>query len=211
MKKILLLILLANIGTTLNGHAQTKADIFSSAPITWLGLDFTHLKFIGSAAQFKDAGVITNSDMRSKYFPGWNNLFIAEQKKYDVAGAVHRDNVSYATDITQGANDKSTAEYFTDKADDYQLLTTDMISTLVAGYDFKGKTGIGLLFFVDGMSKDKVEASMWVTFVDMAGKKVLLTNRMTGSAGGFGFRNYWAKSFYNVLGDVEHDFKKWGK
>ncbi len=210
MKKTLLFVLLA-IGFSLNGNGQTKADIFGDAPITWLGLDFTHLKFIGNAAQFKDAGTITNGDMRSKYFPAWNNLFIAEQKKYDVAGAVHRDKVSYASDITQNANDKSTAEYFTEKADDYQLLNADMISTLVAGYDFKGKTGIGLLFFVEGMSKDKVEASMWVTFVDMGSKKVLLTNQMTGGSGGFGFRNYWAKSFYNVLGDMEHDFKKWSK
>ncbi len=210
MKKTLLLFLLV-INASFNGFCQAKSDIFGSAPITWLGLDFTHLKFIGSAAQFKDAGTITNNDMRSKYFPAWNNLFVAEQKKYNVADAVHRDNVTYATDVTQAANDKSTAEYFTEKTDAYQLLTADMISTIVAGYDFKGKTGIGLLFFVEGMSKDKVEASMWVTFVDMGSKKVLLTNQMTGGAGGFGFRNYWAKSFYNVLGDIEHDFKKWGK
>ena len=209
MKKTIIILLAVFITTCSN--AQTKADIFGSAPITWLGLDFTHLKFIGGAAQFKDAGTITNSDMRTKYFPAWNNLFVAEQKKYDVAGAVHRDNVSYATEITQNANDKSTADYFTEKSEDYQLLTSDMISTLVANYDFKGKTGIGLLFFVEGLSKDKVEASMWVTFVDMGSKKVLLTNQMTGGSGGFGFRNYWAKSFYSVLQDMEHDFKKWSK
>ena len=209
MKKHILFLLAATF--TMSGFAQTKSDIFGSVPITWLGLDFTHLKFIGGAAQFKDAGTITNGDMRIKYFPAWNNLFIAEQKKYDVAGAVHRDNVVYATEVTRDVNDKSTADYFTDKPEDYQILNPETIATLVAGYDFKGKTGIGLVLFVEGMSKDKVEASMWVTFVDMGSKKVLLTNRMTGGAGGFGFRNYWAKAFYNVLGDIEHDFKKWSK
>jgi len=209
MKQFLVLLLAATMSVT--GYSQAKSDIFGTAPITWLGLDFTHLKFIGSAAQFKDAGTITNSDMRSKYFTAWNNLFVAEQKKYNVADAVHRDNVTFAIEVTQSANDKNTSDYFTEKADDYQRLNEDEISKAVAGYDFKGKTGIGLLFFVEGMSKDKTEASMWVTFVDMGAKKVLLTNRMTGGSGGFGFRNYWAKSFFNVLQDVEHDFKKWKK
>jgi len=207
MKKIILLLLVLLI--TISGFAQTRADIFGNAPITWLGLDFTHLKFIGEATQFKDAGAITASDLKTKYFPGWNNLFITEQKKYDVASAVHRDNVSYAIDVTQKANDNAGQDFFTAKQDDYQLLTEDMISSLVAQYNFNGKTGIGLMFFVEGMSKDKVEASMWVTFVDMGAGKVLLTKRMTGTAGGFGLRNYWAKSIYNVLGDMGSEFKKW--
>ena len=206
MKKLLLLVLLAI--TSFNGYGQTKSDIFGTAPITWLGLDFTQLKFIGDAAQFKDAGTVTSKDMRSKYFTAWNDLIVKEPKKYAVADAVHRDNVTYATEVTQNANDNSAAEYFTQKEDDYQRLNEDAINKLVTGYNFKGKTGIGLLFFVEGMSKDKAEASMWVTFVDMGTKKMLLTQRMTGSAGGFGFRNYWAKTFSNVLQDVEHDFNK---
>ena len=48
--------------------AQTKADIFNgSTEITWLGIDFTQAKFIGSAFQFKDAGEITNGEFRDKY------------------------------------------------------------------------------------------------------------------------------------------------
>ena len=60
-----------------------------------------------------------------------------------------------------------------------------------------------MLFVIDGMSKSKEEASGWVTFVDMKSKKVLLTEYKTGKAGGFGFRNYWAKSFQNILKAAE--------
>jgi len=205
MKKLFLLIVIAFIAY--NGNAQTRADIFGSTPITWLGMDFTHVKFIGNANQFKDAGTVTSRDMRAKYFPAWNDLFIAEQKKFDVAGAVNRDNVSYATEVTENANNKDKGEYFTDNLSDYQLLDADKIGKLVSKYDFKGKDGLGMLFFVEGMNKDKAEASMWVTFVNMGSKTVLLTNQVTGDAGGFGFRNYWAKSFYNVLNDI--NLKKW--
>jgi len=207
MKKIFLFLLAASL--VYNANAQTKSDIFGNTPITWLGLDFTQLKFIGTANQFKDAGQITSNDMRNKYFPGWNELFVKEEKKYNVADAVNRDNVTYALAVTDNANNKSTGEYFTSSNGDYQLLTEDKISSLVSKYDFKGNTGLGMLFFVEGMSKDKDEASMWVTFVNMGSKTVLLTRQLTEGAGGIGFRNYWAKSFANALKDI--DLKKWKK
>jgi hypothetical protein len=50
---------------------------------------------------------------------------------------------------------------------------------------------------------------MWVTFVDMKSKTVLLTKHMEGKAGGFGFRNYWAKSFLNVLKSIKEDWRSW--
>ncbi|MCD6011869.1 MAG: hypothetical protein K0Q79_1731 [Flavipsychrobacter sp.] len=209
MKKIFVSIVLVLVAFT--GFAQTKADITSGTPVTWLGLDFTQLKFIGSAAQFKDAGEISNYDLRAKYFPGWNTLFLKEKEKFNVAKALDRNdaNIDYAIEVTDAANGKSSGPYFTDNSGDFQLLTADRVSTLVAKYDFKGHKGLGLMFFVEGMSKDREEASMWVTFVNMGEKKVLLTKRVTGRSGGFGLRNYWAKSFYNVLQDMGHDLGKW--
>ncbi len=209
MRKLILLVVVALIA--FNGMAQTKADITGGTPVTWLGLDFTHLKFIGNASQFKDAGEISNYDLRVKYFPGWNTLFLKEREKFNIAKALDRndDNISYAIEVTDAANSKSAGPYFTDNSGDFQLLTADKISALVAKYDFKGNKGLGLMFFVEGMYKDREEASMWVTFVNMGEKKVLLTKRVTGRSGGFGLRNYWAKSFYNVLQDIGHDLGKW--
>lgn len=184
--------------------AQTKADIFSgSSDITWLGIDFTQTKFIGSATQFKDAGEISSSEFRDKYIPSWNQLFINEQKKYDVAKAVKRSEVKYAMDVTEKANNGIKGNFFSDDPNDYKKLDEQKIANLVKNYDFQGKEGIGLLFFIDGMSKSKDEASGWVTFVDMKSKKVLLTQYTTAKAGGFGFKNYWAKSFLGMLKATE--------
>ena len=183
--------------------AQTKADIFTgSSDITWLGMDFTQTKFIGSATQFKDAGEISSSEFRDKYIPGWNQLFINEQKKYDVAKAVKRTEVKYAMDVTEKANNSIKGDFFSNDPNDYKKLDEQKIASLVSKYDFQGKTGIGLIFFIDGMSKGKDEASGWITFVDMKTKKVLSTEYKTGKAGGFGFKNYWAKSFHNILQGV---------
>lgn len=209
MKNVL--IAFAFVMSSLGATAQTKSDITGNMPITWLGMDFSQLKFIGSAAQFKDAGEISNYDLRVKYFPGWNNLFIKEREKYNIAKYVDRNDndIDYAIEVTDAANTKSSGPYFTDNAGDYQLLTADKVASLVARYDFKGHKGLGMMFFVEGMYKDREEASIWVTFVNMGDKKVLLTHRVSGRSGGFGLRNYWAKSFYNVLQEVGHDLGKW--
>ena len=184
--------------------AQTKPDIFNgSTEITWLGIDFTQAKFIGSAFQFKDAGEITNGEFRDKYVPSWNQLFINEQKKYDVAKTVKRSEVKYAMDVTEKANNSIKGNFFSDDPNDYKKLDEQKVANIIKNYDFQGKSGIGMLFVIDGMSKSKEEASGWVTFVDMKSKKVLLTEYKTGKAGGFGFRNYWAKSFQNILKAAE--------
>jgi len=211
MKKIILTALV--LTSAIITWAMTKADIFNeSNAITWLGLDFSQVRFIGQATQWKDAGEITPSAMRDKYFPGWNDLFVSEPKKFNVADAVHRSDVQYATEVTEKSNGKiSSKDFFTDDAGQYQLVDEQKVSSLVKKYNFQGKTGIGLMFFVEGMNRGKEEASAWVTFVDMNSKTVLLTVRETGKAGGFGFRNYWAKTFANMLKSVQSDYKKWKK
>jgi hypothetical protein len=208
MKKVTLLIIALFI--SVNVFAQTKSDVFdANKEITWLGLDFSQLKFIGDAAQWKDAGEITNSQMRDKYFPSWNALFFNEKDKYKVADVVRRTEVSYALDITERANNALKGNFFESDGNFYHTLDEKKVADLIKKYDFKGHAGIGMLFIVEGMSKGREAASMWVTFVDMKTKTVLLTKQMEGKAGGFGFRNYWAKTFLNVLKSVKEDWSDW--
>ncbi|HWK03001.1 MAG TPA: hypothetical protein VNS58_05195 [Puia sp.] len=185
-----------------------SAQTTGSGDITWLGLDFSQAKFIGPASQFKDAGEITNDEFRDKYTVSWNQLFIDEQKKFNVAEMVHRPDVKYALDVTNKANSTIKKEFFGSSPNDFKTIDEKKIGDLVSRYDFQGKTGNGLLFFVEGMSKGLGEAGAWVTLVDMKAKKVLSTTYKTGKAGGFGFRNYWAKSWFNIMKEAKSDFKK---
>ena len=66
------------------------------------------------------------------------------------------------------------------------------------------------MFIMESMNKASAQASMYVTFIDLASGKVLLTERMTAKAAGFGFRNYWAKTVYEVLDDIKKSkYKEW--
>ena len=210
MKKILLFLFMAVF--QLSAFAQSKSDIFNSdVELTWLGLDFTHVHFIGTAAQWQDAGSITSSDLRDKYFVSWNEIFVDEKAKYDVSKATNRPIVKYAIDVTASANGKSEKDYFVDDPGSFRHMESEDIARLVSKYNYKGKKGIGMMFVVEGMHKEAKKASMWVVFVNMDNKKMLLAKQVEGAAGGFGFRNYWAKAFFNGLKEVENNFSKWKK
>lgn len=202
MHKLLTLAFLLLMG--FGASAQSGEDVVrGDKSITWLGLDFTKTAFIGSAMQFKDAGEVTGAQVRDKYAPGWNQLFIDEAKKFDVAKAVHREAVDYALEVTAKPNSKIGDDFFKDDPSTYQHLSEADIRSAVKGYDFKGKTGVGLMIFIEGMSKGREEAAGWVTFVDMGKKTVIRTFRSTAKPGGFGFRNYWAKAFLNIMKDAD--------
>ena len=186
-----------------SGESVLKSD----KEITWLGLDFSLVHFIGPATQWQDAGEITDAAMRDKYFPAWNNLFLNEQKKYDIAKYTDRPSVKYALEVTEKVNNKTRGDYFTDDPDMYNTLTAEKVAAHMSKYNFGGKSGVGMLFLVEGMSKGREEACAWVTFVDMSSKKVLQTARITGKPGGVGFRNYWASAFFKILKSVSSEMR----
>lgn len=203
MKKLIFLFAAALFA--FNSNAQTKDDVFKSGvELTWLGLDFSQVHFIGSATQWKDAGEITNDQMRDKYFTAWNELFQKEPDKYDVAKATNRGSVKYALDVTEKANNTLKRDYFVDDANMYHTLDEAKVAALVKKYNFQGNKGLGLMFFVEGMSKGKEQACAWATFVNMDKKEVLWTQRVVGKTGmAIGFRNYWANPFNNMLKDLK--------
>ncbi len=210
MKKIIALSLLVAASFAVN--AQTKADIFDGkTEITWLGIDFSELNFIGDAAQWQDAGQITNSQLKEKYFVGWNELIVAEKDKYDVAGAMRRKKVTYALDVTAAANDASDKDHFDHSTSDFRHLQEADINKMVKNYNMEGKSGIGMTLIVEGMHKEAKKASMWAVFINMSNNEVLLAKRIEGKAGGFGFRNYWAKTIFFGLRAVKDNYGKWKK
>jgi hypothetical protein len=84
------------------------------------------------------------------------------------------------------------------------------IESIVKGYNFEGKKGIGLMFIMESMNKSAKQGNMYVTFIDMASRKVLFTERMSGEAGGFGFRNYWVRPVSEVIEKIQKSkYKQW--
>lgn len=181
-------------------------DVFDTkTPVTWLGLDYSGLKFI------KSDETVTESELQDKYFPGWNDLILNEPKKYDIAKATGRKEVAHDIDAVTAVNEKAKGNFITTDKNAFEHLSNDKVKQMVKQYNLKGKSGLGLVFIVESMDKVREEASIWVTFINMETKEVLLSKPVTGKSGGFGFRNYWAASVNKILKDLPGNMKKWKK
>jgi hypothetical protein len=187
--------------------SQTLKDFFTSDATTalYLGIDFTKAKLI-------DDATTNETDIRDRQFAGINELIITDSKHIDVAGSFHKKSM----DHDLGEVDKKNlsidpSQIKSTNTSDFHRLKEDDISALVKGYSFSGKTGIGILFVMEAMSKSGKAAAIWVTFIDMKSKKVLLTERMEEKTGmSFGFKNYWAAPVKKALDEIDGDrMKQW--
>lgn len=193
---------------SLTTRAQTLKEFYNNdtIPLTYLGVDFSLAKVQGETA--------VASQMRDK-FEEINNVITNEQKKYDIAGSFRRDRVINELSAVNKLNAARNTE--TLKIDDEAAMEKDSVKIAdiakhVKSYELSGKNGIGLVFIMDGMSKLNKEATMYVTLLNLSNKKVLFTERMTGKAQGFGFRNYWAYTVYKVLHSIDKDdYSDWKK
>ncbi len=188
-----------------NSTAQSVADIFlGETEITWLGVDYSEMKFIGpldvSATQLDD------------YAKTWNDLYLREPKKYNLTETFNKQtipsNLSYVEKINAAMN---TDKVMSSDSKDLERFTKESISEIVKKYKIK-ESGIGLIYITEALSKNDESGAYWVTFIDMKTSSVLLTERVAAKAVGFGFRNYWAGSFYGTLKEIKGKlYNSWKK
>jgi hypothetical protein len=206
MKLLKLILLLILVSSSVFG--QTKSDVFNKdVPVTWLGLDFTNTKLIGDREKYG-----SESDAR-RMLEAWNNLIVAEPDKYDIAKAIDRVKVENAIQVTNEHNaELDVMSMFSNEEKDYIHVKASDVEGIISGYDFKGQSGIGLIFIVESFNKLNEEGSIWVTFVNMGSKEVLFTERLVAEPKGFGMRNFWAGCVYGVITKMQKkEFEMWRK
>jgi hypothetical protein len=187
---------------------QDKSDVFNpSTDVTWLGLDFSGAKFIGDRERLG-----SESDIRH-LIDAINELMITEADKYNVAVAIQRKTVDNEIDVTNEHNaELDVLAMISTDGKDHIHLNRSQVEEIISTYDFKGKSGIGLMFNVESFNKLLEEGSFWITFINMGSKEVLFTERLTAPPAGFGMRNFWAGSVNGVLAKIKKkEFENWRK
>ena len=186
--------------------AQTLKEFFNSSevPLTYLGVTIDNVAVVGNIAA-------NAMDIRDRQFAAINQVIINEPKKYDFQKAFSKSTVTNDISFVNAKNAKIDAEKIIEaNSADEMRFKKATIESIVKGYNFKGKKGIGLMFIMESMNKASAQGAMYVTLIDLASGKVLLTERMTAKAAGFGFRNYWAKTIAEVLKDIQKsEYKEW--
>jgi len=212
--KTLWIVFFLGLMSHFSAFAQSAKDIFEKREIVFLGIDFSQARFIGSG-EFHD-----HYEIKNKYIPAWNNLILEERDKYDVKKYFRMDDVEHEFDVVRALHDDIDVEEKVINSD--HELSEEDIQKAVKEYNFNADNvdtdkKIGLVFIAEYLMKFKEDediepiGSYWVTFFDTESRKVLLTERMKGEPGGFGFRNYWARTYYNVMQNAKEKVKEWDR
>jgi hypothetical protein len=190
-----------------SASSQTLKDFFASSetPVVYLGVDFTKARLIGESGN--------PMDIRDRLYNSINDLTVNEPKKYDIAGAFHKSNVTNDLSAVKARNVKVNAEeIISSNSEDYNRLKESDIASIVKALNISGKKGIGVLFVMEAMRKvdKRGTAAVWTVLVDLQSKKVLHAERVESKATGIGFRNYWASTIKETLETIEKKkYKEW--
>lgn len=183
MKKLVLLFFLA---VSLAGYGQN----LKNAEVYFYGIDFSHAKVYGaeeSPSQFLEA------------FYGINRLFLSEPKKYDVGKRLRVQLKGVDLDPVEQVNkDTETTGLILNGFGGYQL-TDEQIADAVKQLPLKETSGIGLVFIAEILNKSSQRAKYYATFFDIETRNIIDVWEGKGKAQGFGLRNYWARSVYNMM------------
>lgn len=191
---------------TYSCYGQDVKEFFTSmeAKVEFVGLDFSQAKMVGLKTKH------IPDEIQGNYFRAWNDLLMKERLKYDVKRAFMKKSMDYNFKIVNGLNQKTkSVDYRTDLSP--PSFSEKKLQMLVDCYDTKEmKSKYGLSFIVHSFNQFRERAYIYVVVFDVTTKKILFAAQTSGAAGGFGFRNYWARTVYNILENIrDYKFKKW--
>lgn len=192
--------------TMYGATAQTADDLFTTndTKITWLGVDFSHVKLIGCFSEFAGFGSKNSRQIKYHYFPEWNKIILHEREKYDVPGMLRKDHIFYNVDMIFAINDNAPLEDM--EAYNAPNYTPDDIAAFVKLYNTEEMTGIGIVFIAEALDKSQQEAWFHFVAINLTTKEVLLQKRLRGEPGGLGMRNYWAGSIHDVMKQISRNY-----
>lgn len=211
MKKIVALF--CGLTFFINGlNAQSVEDLFknSQTKITWLGIDYSHVKLIGSFSNFNENTKITPEIIKNDYFVRWNELILKESNKYTIDKMFRKKDINYSIEGITAINAQ------TDLTSIEQAITPNytesQLQQFVKNYYFNQADGIGLLFVAESMNKIREEAIYHVLAINLTNNEILLSDRFTTKPGGIGLRNYWASSYLKVIETIrDHKYAAYKK
>lgn len=197
MKRIAIFILMGVMWFPLRANEPQQ----SSDGLVWFGIDYSLVQFIGSRDQFSDLYKI-----RDTYFRSWNELIMIEEDKYDLMTAFSVDKIFYEMDNTIRRSMErdlrgivQTGPYSIDK---------EQVKSLVRFNADPSVNKVGAMFVMETMNKKEEESTMWLAVFNVASGEILYLKKYSGAVGGFGFRNYWARSYYNVISNLRMSPRK---
>lgn len=177
----------------------SSATLFAQEKVTWIGIDYSQTKFVGKAG-FPDPASLPI------YLQAWNDFVLTEPDKYDLKAALGYPNLTIDLKKTNAVNSAlSPADQV--QEDEFQL-SKEEAEAVAQSYDLSDMDGVAVLMVAECYSKKRDRGSYWLVELEADSGRVLSSRRLEAKTGGFGLRNYWARTFYGVLEELGKEQKR---
>jgi hypothetical protein len=157
--------------------------------VNYYGVDFSKTRTFGATE--------TGEDFVSA-FERINLLIIGEWHKYNPAARLRKTIYVQDISVTQVRNGDIDPKEVATTTPRYALTDAD-IAEMVKRYEIKESEGTGLVFIGELLNKQTATGTFSIVYFDIASRDVLYRRPVSGEAGGFGLRNYWAGALYRIL------------
>ncbi len=176
--------------------------IFDADEVVWFGIDFSKVQLIGSE------GFTNPQDIKERFFKSWNKLINHESDKYNFQETYGFTTVHRDTATADARNKLPDYEKLVSESKRQELSKKDAIEICKAYKSEVHQAGLGLVYIVDDFNKKTKSAEIWVVFFDLATHDIVMAKEYETEAGGFGLRNYWARTFYELQNISKKEYKK---
>ena len=179
-------------------------EFIHSKEILWLGIDFSLSKFTRKGFE------ITQEQLRT-YFNEWNQLVIADQKKYDIRMSFRKPIMSYDLSAVTKANKSVRISNILCENITIEAVHTDEgICEYLRQLSTPQQHRFALIFIVESFDASCKTGAVWVGLFDTVSHEPVLCEKFLKVPSGFGTKNYWGRIFYNILYDIRgYAYYRW--
>ena len=150
MRKIVFILILGIMSSvTASARKNARPD-----EIVWFGLDYSMVKFIGFIQDFSDMDRIQNY-----YFRNWNELILAESKKYNLFSAFGVKHIDYRMEKAIEFSEKRSMEGILQR-EPYSITEAEVVD-LVQSYKDPAVQKTGAVFIMETLNKMQQKATIW--------------------------------------------------
>lgn len=182
MKKLLFMLLCTFSITILNAQNNEKIYVY--------GIDYSYAKVYAAEESVEQF---------AKAFEDINMLIVLQSEKYDFSRIMGK---RVEVVIEPMMKVITTADY----ADLKSFNTTyeePIYSEIVENYKLPQTEGVGVVLVAKLLNKPMGKATYELITFDISTREILSNREVSGETGGFGLRNYWARSVYNIIKSVK--------
>jgi hypothetical protein len=190
MKRILFVVFC--LSASILSFGQNKEALSRFNDINFYGVDFTVAKTFA---------VEENIEQVKTCFKGINTLFLTEVKKYDIRKYFKKNVLKTSISEADILNNNITADKLFDNNANYEINANELASH-IKSLPVDGD-GVGLIFVAELLNKAQNKGTFHIVFFDIKTKEIIESWKAKGRAKGFGLRNFWAGSIYDIIKSVK--------